>query len=334
MPSADAARPVTVGLSAEVLNIDFGVLLVRTGTISGRAVRSDGAPVVNGNVALLPETGGGGPGFADASGARIQRDGSFAIPNVAPGRYVLRARAGDANNGTPQWAMQPLVVSDGDLRDVNIVLAPGATITGTVTFQTTQTAAPNPGQVRIAAPTPDFVNLGPNPVARIGNDGTFAIDGVSAGPHLIRLQNGIRGWSLKSVTLGGRDIIDTPIELKSGQTLAGVAVIFTDRLTSVSGTLTDNNGTPITEYTVLAFPSDPSLWRPQARQIMTARPDQNGKYQIQGLPPGDYLIAAVDPTEQGEWFEPAFLEQQRAGAQHLTLSEGDVKTEDFKLAAR
>ena len=92
-----------------------------------------------------------------------------------------------------------------------------------------------------------------------------------------------------------------------------MTLVFTDKLTEVNGTLTDDRGTPITDYTVLAFPADASLWRPQARQIMTARPDQNGRFQIRGLPPGDYCLATVDPAEQGEWFEPAFLEQQRSG---------------------
>ena len=80
---------------------------------------------------------------------------------------------------------------------------------------------------------------------------------------------------------------------------------------------------------MLAFPTDPSLWRPQARQIMTARPDQNGKFQIRGLPPGEYYLATVDPAEQGEWFEPAFLDEHRAGAARVTLGDGDVKTQDF-----
>jgi hypothetical protein len=99
----------------------------------------------------------------------------------------------------------------------------------------------------------------------------------------------------------------------------------------VNGTVKDDRGTPFTEYTVLAFPDDPSLWRPQARQIMTARPDQNGRFQIRGLPPGDYLLATIDPTEPGEWFEAEFLQQHRSGAARLSVGEGDVKTHDFTI---
>ena len=67
---------------------------------------------------------------------------------------------------------------------------------------------------------------------------------------------------------------------------------------------------------------------------MTTRPDQNGTFQIRGLPSGEYFLAAVDTAEQGEWFEPAFLDGHRAGAARLTLGEGDIKTQDLRIRTR
>jgi hypothetical protein len=332
--SVEEARSVTVGLSAEVLDVTFGLLLVRTGRISGHVTKADGMPSTRGSLTLMSDsTFGGRGGFGRTLGARVQWDGSFSIANVPPGRYVIRARGDDTD--PPQFATQPVVVADGDVSNVTVALAPSASISGTVTFQSTQSSTvPEVNQVRIAAPLVDFANVGPNPVARVNKDGTFTLDGVSAGSHWIRTQGGLRGWTLKSVTLSGRDIIDTPLDVRSGQALTGVTLVFTDKLSEVSGTLTDDQGQPITEFTVLAFPTDNTLWRPQARQIMTARPDQTGTYQMRGLPAGDYYVTAVDPTEQGEWFEPAFLDQHRGSAAHLTLGDGDVKKQDFKISLR
>ncbi len=64
---------------------------------------------------------------------------------------------------------------------------------------------------------------------------------------------------------------------------------------------------------------------------MTGRPDQNGKFQMRGLPPGEYLLAAVDPTEAGEWFEPSYLDEHRAGAVRITLGDGDIKTQNVRI---
>jgi hypothetical protein len=54
-------------------------------------------------------------------------------------------------------------------------------------------------------------------------------------------------------------------------------------------------------------------------------------YKIRNLPAGEYYVVAVDPSEPGEWFEPAYLDQHRAGAARVTLGDGDVKTHDFRV---
>jgi hypothetical protein len=205
-------------------------------------------------------------------------------------------------------------------------------VRGKLTFLPGHSKPPHPTQLRISAPSTDQSDFGPQPNARVDKAGRFTLTGVSAGSHLIRAGgNTTRGWILKSVTVGGRDVTDTPIQVRSGEAVSNVVVVFTDRQNEVTGTVSDEQGAPVPDFTVLAFPTDSSLWRPQARQIMTARPDQTGTYRIRGLPPGEYYLVTVDPTEQGEWFEPAYLDDHRAGAVRVTLAESDVKTQDFKV---
>lgn len=330
VPSMSDAKPISVGLSQEVLDINFSMLLMRMSRISGHVENPDGTPVTSGNVNLSADTAGGrGNQIGVAFGGRIDWDGSFAVNNVPPGRYILRARGNDSD--TPRFAAQPVSVNGEDLTDFTVILSGGATLSGTVTFQTGQSAVPDLTQFRISAPSTDQSTFGPQPNARVDKDGHFTLEGVPAGPHLVRSAGNARGFVLKSVTIGGRDVTDTPVELRAGENVGNVAIVFTDQLNEISGTITTEQGTPMSEYTVLAFPTDMSLWRPQARQIMTARPDQTGKYRIRGLPPGQYYLVTVDPAEQGEWFEPAYLDEHRAGAVRVTLADGDVKTQDFKV---
>ena len=42
-------------------------------------------------------------------------------------------------------------------------------------------------------------------------------------------------------------------------------------------------------------------------------------------------MVTVDPAEQGEWFEPSYLDQHRQGAARITLSDGDAKTQNFRV---
>jgi hypothetical protein len=333
VPSVAEAKPVNVGLSQEVLDISFNMQLVRVSRISGIVSNPDGTPVTSGNVNLMSDTGGGrGNQIGMSFGGRIQWDGAFTIGNVAPGRYILRARGDDSE--VPQFAAQPISVTGVDVSDVIVTLSAGATISGTVSFLPGGSPAPDYTQFRITAPSTDQSEFGPQSNARVDKDGHFSISGVSAGSHLIRPSNGSRTWILKSVTVGDRDVTDAPFPVRSGENVANVTVLFTDKQSEINGTLTTENGTPVPEYTVLVFPVDPALWRPQSRQISTARPDQTGKYRIRGLPPGDYYLATVDPSQQGEWFEPAYLDEHRSGAVRLLLAEGDVKTKDFKISLK
>jgi hypothetical protein len=328
--SLNDAKPVTVGLSEELLEIGFSMQLVPMSIVAGHVDYPDGTPCTRGTVNLMTEIGGAGGSQIGANfGGRIQWDGRFAIANVPPGRYVLRARGDD--NDPADYAMVPISVTGADLSDLTVVLQPNATLIGAVTFQVGATAPPDPSQFRVTAPPTDQSGLGPQPSARPDKDGRFTLAGLPAGLHLIRPGGNTGGWRLQSVTVGGRDVTDTPVALRAGETIANVSIVLTDKLTQISGVLVTDQGQPAPEYTVLAFPTDTSLWRPQARQIVTARPDQTGKYRIVGLPPGEYYLATVDPAQQGEWFEPAYLDEHRVGAAHLTLGEGDAKTQDFKI---
>jgi Carboxypeptidase regulatory-like domain len=330
-PAVEEAQVVTVGLGQTASGIDFALQLVRVARVSGRVLNPDGSPATRGNVNLATETqvAGRGNQLGANYGSRLNGDGTFAISNVPPGRYVLRARGNNAE--WPQYASLPVTVAGTDISDISVTVAEGATVIGTVSFAAGRTAPPDTGQVRISS-----VAIDPgltNSQARIEEDNSFKIVAIPAGAHLFRPNGQLRGWSLKSVVMDGRDITDTPIEVRSGQEITRVAVTFTDAVNEINGRITSDQGSPLTEYTVLAFSTDSTFWRPLSRHIATGRPDQTGNFRIRGLPAGGYYLVAVDPAQQGEWYNPSYLEDHRFGAAQVTLGEGETRTQDFRVRA-
>ncbi len=237
--SAEEAKAVTVGLTEEVVGINFNLLLVRTARISGHVTNPDGSPTPGGNINLATDTGRA-PVGANVGG-RIGGDGAFSIANVPPGRYVLRARgqngqgrgrqggdpstgSGQGNAAAPLYGSQPIVVNGQDIDSVTVQLAAGATLTGTIVFPPGQSQAPDPTQIRVTAPSvePDAFG-GPQANGRVDKDAHFTLAGVPAGEHLIRANGG--RWTLKAVTVGGRDVTDAPITLRSGQSVGDVSIV-------------------------------------------------------------------------------------------------------------
>jgi hypothetical protein len=330
------AEPVNVGLSQELDDVNFSMQLVPMANIDGRVTNPDGSAATSGNVNLVTDAASGRASQSNQIGVnfggRIRWDGAFTVANIPPGRYLLRARGDDTDPAL--YATLPVTIAGGDIEDLTVVLQPSATLTGTVMFMAGGSDTTDPTQLRIGAPSTDQSAFGQQQSARLDQQARFTLAGVPSGLHLIRLVGNTHGWTLQSVTIGGRDVTDTPIEIRAGEIVSNIAIALTNKLTEIGGLVTDQRGQPATEYTVLAFPTTMSLWRPQARQILTARPDQTGRYRLHGLPSGEYYLTAVDPAEQGEWFEPAYLDEHRIGAARITLAEGDLKTQDLRVSTR
>jgi hypothetical protein len=138
-------------------------------------------------------------------------------------------------------------------------------------------------------------------------------------------------WMVKSILHDGRDITDVPFELKSGETLSGVQIVVTNQVSKVTGQLTDANGLPLTDATILVFAEDAAQWADDARGVRAVRPDQQGQYQVKGLPFGAYLAVALEYVEDGMWNDPEFLDSLRRYAQKVTVPDATVQTIALKL---
>ena len=61
------------------------------------------------------------------------------------------------------------------------------------------------------------------------------------------------------------------------------------------------------------------------------RPDQQGQFRAEHLPPGDYLAAAVVDVDMQDAFEPDLLDDLRPSAKPFRLREGDTATLSLTL---
>jgi hypothetical protein len=109
--------------------------------------------------------------------------------------------------------------------------------------------------------------------------------------------------------------------------------VLTSRVSRITGSVSDDKG-PITDFAVIVFPSDPTKWIDRSRFVAIARPTQDGRFTLSGLPPEDYLAIALPGVTGFEYMDPDFLQQLRVQGTSFTLMEGDAKTLDLKLKKR
>ena len=72
----------------------------------------------------------------------------------------------------------------------------------------------------------------------------------------------------------------------------------------------------------------------RSRFIAMARPTQQGRFSVSGLPPEDYLAVALPGAAGTEYMDPEFLQQLRPLATRFVLQEGESKTLDLRLKKR
>jgi hypothetical protein len=357
-PARGQATPVTIAAGQEIAGLNFSLQRVSTAVVDGRLLRPDGLPAVGAEVQLTERMS---PLFESdpplPMNATAGLDGEFRFAQVTPGEYALFARAplDPATRPTRMdlfsplarwpivWAGAGLSVAGADVTGLSLTLRPGLTMTGRVRFDAgTRTPPDPPGPLRLSLIPPEYLNLRPGtgvwsmafilPVT-VRDDGTFELTNVVPGTYVLSIAGPSvdAGWWPRSAMLDGRDLFDGRVEIAADMNLAGLVVTLTDRRTELSGTLQTPAGAPASDVFVIVYPADRGLWVPNARRVKAARPGIDGRYAIADLPPGAYLLAAIADIDEGDWLDPAFLEQLVPGSVPIAIREGETTVQNLRL---
>jgi hypothetical protein len=138
---------------------------------------------------------------------------------------------------------------------------------------------------------------------------------------------------VKSVRYDSTDITDRGIDLAGGRSVEGVEIVLTNRVQEVSGQVTDSRLQVVTDATVMIFPQDKDHWDTASRYMAFVRPDQNGRYSVRTLPPGDYYAVALQRVDQTRRGDPAYYELLIPEATRFTLTEAETRALDLRLTA-
>jgi hypothetical protein len=345
-PSAgNMAEATAVGVRAgqETQGIDVSARLVPVAEVTGTVAFGERAGPVS--VSLLPDDDRLGmlPGVE----AAVARDGTFRFSSVPEGRYLAVARevGGMSRGAGPQarFAVERLLVAGENVSTLAMSLGRGGTVAGRVTFEATTAVPPAPSSVRVLTTGLRSAIGIPPSTATARADGSFLLENVPPLPFVLDAVNSVaRGaaardavWRLKGVYQNGRDISESPLQVSPGESVTGVVVVFSDKVAGLTGVVHGARGEPIPACAVLAFSTDPALWRvPQSRHLRMVRTDPDGHFEIRPLPPGDYRVHALIGIDALEWSNPEVLQRLRDGGTRAKLSDDETRTLELRLTER
>jgi 5-hydroxyisourate hydrolase-like protein (transthyretin family) len=306
--TTDGARPVDVRAGLDTQGVDIALLPARTAKLTGLVLGRDGQPASNAWAVL--QAVGAGPGTGLGGDMRTGPDGRFEFPRVLAGRYELHVRGSGAREG----AILPLVVSD----DLELVVPMvSGRMTGKIFPPEGATAPPTSVTIHVE-PVSDTNTFGTGFGGTPEEDWTFDFDFL-LGPRVVRASRLPNGWHLRGVYLDGNEVTDEVFTFTGNELVEDVEIVLTTEAAEVNGTIAGPDGQPCGSCTAIVFAEDPLRWRPPSRFIHAGRPDQQQVFRLRGLPPEQYLVAAVEEVEDGEWLDPEFLDRLRGHAERLDL---------------
>ena len=337
--TARAATEVVVGAGEEKTGVTIGLRPVPAVRITGKLITPDGTPPPPTSLRLVGDAAAevGDDGFETVTGLS-DNSGRFTLLGVPAGEYVLKQATRLVTLGMQGrqgwWVAQPVNVGGRDLQDLVVSLRPALRVEGRNEFRGSTSSPPPPPRLS-TNPIVIFETPYGEPgrfVAQPRGNGQSAFSTIAAGGQYIARPYEIGGWFVKSVTLNGKDITDRVFDLQEDAT--DIVVLYTDRASKVTGVVRDVRGTASATAVVLAFPVEPQRWvgyGTNPRHLKSAQASRTGAYTLEGLPPGDYFVIAIDDAESADWMDPKSLEALARQATKLSVTDVEAKTLDLTL---
>ncbi len=356
--SADATM-ITLGTGQARTGVDVTLPYERTVSVSGRVVGPTG-PVADLPVRLqFAREDLVADSSVDVASATTRKDGTFTMPAVPRGAYVLRAmRAARPGVSAAQLAQVPAemremmqkmlgapgedprtlyadlpITVSSDVKDVALTLSAGATIAGSFEFLGTGKPPALTGvRVSLTALDGRWSSQGVLPMAMAAaatevnaTELTFKTAGQPPGRYAVTLTPAnLTGWFVRSIVVNGQDVTYSPLEL-GNRDLTGMVITYTDKSASIGGQV-QMGETRGSGATVVLFPR---AWREWIAGGMhpslsrSLRTIETGAFALNGLPPNEYLIAAVPNEDAPNLQDPTVFEALERIALPVRVMEGE-----------
>jgi len=245
----------------------------------------------------------------------VVANGVFELDSVLPGSYWITAAV--AGSSSPATTAAQAVEVTSDVTGIVLKAEPPVKLGGALKVEGGPSGIPGL-TIRLVPAT----GAGSTIVAKPRGDGSFTLS-ATPGRYRVEIQGLPAGAYLKSANLGEGDK-DVLGGLDIGPAVADskLAIVVSFAAASVAGTVRGEDGKPAAG-TVTLIPDPPRPDRPSLCQV--AETGDDGRFQLQGIPPGKYRLYAWEELEPGSHMDPKVTAPFQADSVSLEAAENDRK---------
>jgi hypothetical protein len=263
----------------------------------------------------------------------IGKDSSFDIGPVAPGKYKVSAMQQSSEHAIS--GSKDVVVSAADVTNVTIALAAGSRqINGVVRSEgDTKMDYSKLFVGLVPAGDSDGTSEPSNIIeglqseggtSEVGKDGSFKVD-INPSTKLYQLvlsarSTGLEDWFTSKVVAHGKDVLVSGFRITESEPRT-LEVVVSDKGGTIEGTALDAEKKPFPNAEIIAVPSDPKL-RKHVDLIQKTTADQQGRFKLRGVRPGEYLAMALEEAAEQPFLEDLLLTQNSAQVQTVKAEAG------------
>jgi protocatechuate 3,4-dioxygenase beta subunit len=361
--TTDATRAVAIDLQPgnEIRAIDFTLARQQRVKVTGRVVEAEtGRPPQVAQVSvgakdtssasLLDALIGSDPG-----GSRYNPEtGEFTVQNVATGSYwlqviapsqrALQGQAPGAPAANPADALAalsaintariPIEVGNIDLNNLTLTVSSGVSIAGRIRLEGTPAGA-EAGQNPLERVTVmlqstsggmNILSLLGGGGVRPGADGTFTIPRTSAGDYRVAVNGLGTNLYIKEARLGQTDALQTVAILPPVN--GTLEITLGANPGQVMGAVTDATLKPVSGVQAVLIPDQ---LRNRQDLYKTATTDQDGRFTLRGITPGDYRLFAWEDIEPFSYYDAEVLRQYEQQGKLVRIREGSAESTELKI---